>query len=231
MPTDTSDQQITMPVDADSADNPVAFVNSVADIEVRLVRRYTDLADRTARMLSLSENAISTLATENRADIYDGANHVSLYTRSLFALAYKPTSQTLTASSTVLADVTSLVVAMPTAGTFSFRGVVYYDASAAADIKLAFTTPAGVTFRWGGAGAATSTGTTGDGNFATVTGSGTTLAYGAPGVGTVMAVQIEGEYVAGGTAGNLQLQAAQNAADASVTQIIARSRFEVWRHL
>mgnify|MGYP000288100603 CR=1 FL=1 len=85
MPTDTPDQQITTPVDADAADAPVGFLATVADVEPRLVRRYVDEADRTARMLSLTENAVSTLGTENRAEIYDGAAHVSLVTRAVYA--------------------------------------------------------------------------------------------------------------------------------------------------
>lgn len=231
MPTDTSDQQITMPVDADTADNPVAFVNGVADIEPRLVRRYTDTADRTARMASLSENAMSTLATENRAEIYDGTNHVSLYTRSLFAMLYKTASQTMNVSSTALQDVTQLVVAMPTAGTFSFRAVIYYEAVAAGDIKVAFSTPAGVTFRFGGIGVITGGTSSGDANFLTVTGSDTPISYGGAGTGTVVNCQLEGEYVAGGTAGNLQFRAAQATSDPTAPIIIARSRIEVWRHI
>jgi hypothetical protein len=229
MPTDTSDQQITRPVDADVADNPVAFINALADMENRLVRRYTDLADRTARMLTLAENAISTLATENRVEVYDGANHISLYTRSLFAWAYKNSNQTMTLSSTTLQDVGSLLVAMPTAGVFSFRGTVYYDTSTTADIKFGFTFPAGGAMRWTGLGVTTAGGATGDGTFSTVTTSGGSTSYGGAGVGTVLACHFTGEYVAGGTAGNVQFQAAQNVAEATNTTINIRSHFEFWR--
>lgn len=231
MPTDTSDQQITMPTDPDSADNPVAFVNAVADIETRLVRRYINEADRTARMLSVSENAISALATENRMDVYDGTNHISLYPRGLFAMPYKTTNQTLTSNSTGHQDVTQLVAAMPAAGTFSFRGVIYYDTSTVADIKFAFTVPAGALLRWGGLGVVPGGGPTGDGSFSTVTVSDTSTPFGGGGAGTVLFCQIEGEYVGGGTAGNLQLRAAQNTAEVSNTIVIARSRLEIWRHI
>jgi hypothetical protein len=231
MPTDTSDQQITMPVDADAADNPVAFVNNVADVEPRLVRRYTDTADRTARMASLSENAVSTLATENRAEIYDGANHVSLYTRSLFAMLYKTANQTMNASDTTLQNVTSLVAAMPTTGTFSFRGIIYYDAVTAGDIKFGFTVPAGASLRWNGMGIVTGSSATGDATFTTITGSGGFTSYGGGGAGVVLCCQIEGEYAAGGTAGNLQFQAAQSVSDVTAPIIIARSRLEIWRHI
>lgn len=231
MPTDTPDQQITMPVGPDAADNPVAFVNEVADIEPRLVRRYTNEADRTARMLSLTENAISTLATENRADIYDGSNHVSLYTRSLFAMLYKSANQILTPSSTAFQNVTDLVAAMPTAGTFSFRGIIYYDSGTTPDIKFAFTIPAAATLRWNGNGPATGGGTTGDATFNVATASDGPIPFGGAGVGTMLICQIEGEYVAGGTAGNLQFRAAQQVSDPSNTTVFARSRLEVWRHI
>ena len=229
MPTDTSDQQITMPVDGDSADNPVAFVNGVADIEPRLVRRYASIADRTARMLSLTENAISTLADVDRVEVYDGANHVSLYTRSLFALARSSADQNLTLSSTTLQNVTSLVAAMPTAGTFGFRCFVWYSSSTTADVKLAFSVPAGATVRWTGVGMVSGSSTSGDVNFTTPAASDATAAYGANGVGSVIGIQLEGTYVAGGTAGNLQMRAAQNAVDATQTVIHANTRMEVWR--
>lgn len=231
MPVNTSDQQITMPVDADSADNPVAFVNMVADVESRLVRTYTDEADRTARMLSLAENNISGLATENRIDAYDGTNHVSLYRRSLFAMVRLTASQTLTASSTALQNVTSIVVAMPAAGTFTFRGVVYYEATTVADIKFAFTIPAGASMRWNIMGVAVGGAGTGDATFSTTTTSDASISFGGAGAGTTLAAQIEGDYAAGGTAGNLQFRAAQNTSEASSTIITSRTRLEVFRIL
>lgn len=229
MSTNTPDQQITMPSLPDAADNPVAFVNSVADIEPRLVRKYTNEADRTARMLSLSENDLSTLASENRAEIYNGTNHISLYPRSLYALMYKNANQILTQNSTGHQSVTDMVASMPATGTFSFRGVLYYDSSAVADIKFAFLLPAGGGLRWTGLGVNTGGGGTGDGTFSTITTSDTSIPFGGAGVGAVLACHIEGEYVAGGTAGNFQLRAAQNTAELSNTTVVARSRLEMWR--
>ena len=229
MSTNTPDQQITLPVDADAADNPVAFTDFVADVENRLVRRYTDAADRTTRMVSLNENDLSSLGTENRVEVYNGSSHISLNTRALFAMLSKSANQTLTLSSTALQNVTDLVVAVPTAGTFAFRGVVYYESSAVADIKLAFNMPAAGTLRWNGLGPVVAGGTTGDATFSTVTAADGTISYGGGGAAAVLACQIEGEYVAGGTAGNLQLRAAQNTGEATNTIIHIRSRLEVWR--
>lgn len=230
MPTDTPDQQITLPTDPDVADNPQAFLNFVADVEQRLVRLYTNEADRTARRLSVAENEISALADVDRVEVWNGSLDISLYRRALYAHVVKPANQTLTSNSTVMQDVTSMVVALPATGVFSFRGVVYYDSTTVADVKLAFTIPAGSTLRWSGLGVVTGGTTSGDGVFNTVTVSDSLLAFGGAGAGTVMACHIEGEITTTGTAGNLQLRAAQNTAEVSNTLIIARSRLEVWRH-
>lgn len=226
MPTITPDQGLSLAAGADFADNPVAFANFVAGVEPRLVREYTNLADRTARMLVLAENDISTLAAENRADIYDGANHVSLRTRANFLTTRIAVAQVLTASSTALQNVTNMVATLPTAGTFQFRCRMFYDATTTADMKFAFTIPAGATMRWG----ASALGTGGTNPiFSTVTASAAAISVGALGVGTVLYAILEGEVTMGGTGGDLQLQAAQNTSDASVTTVFERSFMEVWR--
>lgn len=226
MPTVTPDQGLSLPIGADVANNPTAFTNFVAGVEPRLLREYTDLADRTARMLVLAENDVSSLATENRVDIYDGANHISLRTRSNFLTTRVAVAQILTASSTVLQNVTNMVATLPTAGTFQFRLRLFYDASTTADIKFAFTIPAGATMRWGlnglGAGGTNP-------SYSTVTASAAAIAAGGLGVATVLYAIAEGEVTMGGTGGNLQLQAAQNTSDPSVTTVFERSFMEVWR--
>lgn len=232
MPTDTTDQQITRPIGADSADNPVAFINGLADLEPRLVRSYTNEADRTARMLSLSENALSTLAAENRAEIYDGAAHVSLFTRALFAEKFRTADAAAINNSTVLVSDATLVVALPTAGRFHWDLTLFYDSSTAGDFKVAHTIPAGATMQWGGLGASTAvSGGLGTGQFSAVTASGTSIAYGGSGVGTAntLMLNIKGGVVMGGTAGNLQVQYAQQTADPTNTVVRAHSRLLVWR--
>jgi len=231
MPTDTSDQQITEPIGADSADNPVAFANAFSDVEPRLVRLYTNEADRTARMLTLLENNISGLAAEDRLDAWNGSAHVSLHRRSLFASPRMTAIQNLTLSSTALQSITSLVAAMPTAGTFDFRGVIYYSSSTTADIKFAFLLPAGATILWNGPGVVTGGTGTGDTTATTAAASDATISYAGNGVGTVLACQIEGTYVAGGTAGNLQFRAAQNTSDATQSVIHIHSHLDIWRTL
>lgn len=232
MPTDTTDQQITMPTGPDAADNPVAFVNEVADIEPRLVRRYATEADRTARMLSLTENAVSTLAAEDRAEIYNGTNHISLFSRGIFANRFRTTDATAINNSTVLVSDAVLVAALPTAGRFQFELVMFYDSSTAADFKVAFTIPAAAVIRWGGVGPSTTVSAgVGTGQFSVAIGSGTSIPYGGSGVGTAntMMMIAKGNVLMGGTAGNLQVQYAQQTADPTDTVVRAHSRLHVWR--
>lgn len=236
MPTNTPDQQITYPADADAADNPVAFNQFVGDVEPRLVREYTTEADRTARMLALTTNEISSLSAPSvgtpRVEVYDGTNHVSLYTRSLYGFVRLNATFPLTASSTVLQNVTGIAIALPAVASqiFRFRGVLFYDGAATGDIKFAFTVPAGVTMRWGAIGLAAAAATNpGDGTFASTPTSGTALGFGCAGAGTILMATVEGELTTSATAGNLQLQAAQNTSDVTVSNVIARSSLEAWR--
>jgi hypothetical protein len=226
MPTVTPDQGLSLPAGPDIANNPAAFSNFVASVEPRLTRLYTDTADRVARQLVVAENELSALGTENRVEVYDGTNNISLHTRANFLTTRVAASQVLTASSTVLQNITNMVATLPTAGIFQFRGRIFYEASTTADIKFAWTIPAGASMRWGinalGPGGTNPI-------YTTIIGSGTAISVGALGAGTVLMAMFDAEVTMGGTAGNLQLQGAQNTSDASVTTVFDRTFMEVWR--
>lgn len=232
MPTNTADQGLSLPIDADVADNPTALANFVAGVEPRLVRLYTNEADRTARQLVVAENEISGLATENRVEVYDGASNISLYERSLWAHTRTTAVQNLTISSVVLQNVTNMSAPLPgvTGAVFSWRSRVFYASSTAADIKFAYIVPAGTTMRWGIMGLATTTAAgSGDVNCDSTNVSGTSLPVGGAGVGTITWARLEGTIIMGATAGNLLLQAAQQNVDATQTTIQPFSDMEVWR--
>jgi hypothetical protein len=228
MPAVTPDQGLSLPIGADVANNPAAFNNFVAGVEPRMVRLYTNLADRVARQLVVAENELSALATEDRVEVYNGSANISLHTRSMFLSTRIAVDQVLTASSVVLQNVTNMAAALPGVNNsiFRWRSHIFYDATTVADIKFAYTIPAGATMRWGinaiGPGGVNPI-------YTAITGSGTATSVGALGIGSVMIAMVEGEVTMGVTAGNLQLQAAQNAAEASVTTVFARSCMEVWR--
>jgi hypothetical protein len=228
MPVVTPDQGLSLPIFADAASNPAAFTNFVAGVEPRLVRLYADEADRTARQLVVAENELSALATENRVEVYNGATNISLHTRAMYLSTRVAADQVLTASSVVLQNVTNMAAALPaTVGAiFRWRSHIFYDATTVADIKFAYTIPAGATMRWG----INALGPAGvNPIYTAIVGSGTATPVGALGIGSVLTALIEGEVTMAAAAGNLQLQAAQNAAEASVTTVFARSCMEVWR--
>lgn len=232
MSTNTPDQQITRPVGTDLANNPSAFTDMIADVETRLVLKYTTEADRTARHTAPLENDLTGLSTDNRFDVYDGANYISLRTRSAFTTVYRTTDAAAINASTILVSDAVLLSALPTAGTFMWEAVFFYDSSQAADFKVAYTWPAGATATWGMTGlAAAATATTGDGQFAVQTVSGTATPVGGAAVGTRTICTTWGHIVMGGTAGNLQTQYAQNTSDATNTTVRIGTRLTVWRVL
>lgn len=231
MSTNTPDQQITLPVGTDLADNPQAFTDMIADVETRLVLKYTTVADRTARHTAPIENDLTGLSTENRYDVYDGANYVSLASRGYHFYVRRTADGTPVNNSTVLVSDPVLVGSLTTGGTYQWEAGIFYDSSTTADIKFAFTTPtfAAGNMRWMGMGLATTAATNeGDVRIATVNVSGTATQFGGIGVGTQIFARLEGFIVATSTA-NLQLQMAQQNLDATNTTIRNGSYLRAWR--
>ncbi len=234
MPVNSANQGIPEQQGTDPANLPSAQVSWDGVMENRLWQRYASIADRTARRPAPNENEASVLADVDRAEIFDSVNWVSLFQRSFFTSARMSADQGLTVSSTVFQNITSLVSALPAAGLFGFRSVLYFDGPTTGDIKFTFTWPAGVTnAKWSTIGPAlAAAASVGDGVFGpVVTVSGTAINLGTAGAGTAnmsLAI-IEGELTMGGTAGNLQLQAAQQTADAGTTTVRLGSKLWVWR--
>lgn len=90
---------------------------------------------------------------------------------------------------------------------------LYFNSGATPDIKIDFTGPAGAVFRY-----TVAYKDTGDSNSITMVGSiGSALAFGGP-TGSAV-VHVSGIYIGAAAAGTLQLQWAQNTADASNTKM------------
>lgn len=231
MPIIDPDQGVPTPAPADLADNPAAFTNFYTPVLSRLNLRYTDEANRTALHPANVDGEESYLTATNRKESNTGAAWISSFVSSNYTYVRKAADQTVN-NSTALVNVTDLVSPLPIAGMFGFRVVLFHDSATAADIKFAFTWPAGAAARWGVQGLAVgAAATTGDGQFGTASASGTSIAVGGAGVGSANSLLsvIEGGITMGGTAGNLQLQFAQQTADPSDAIIRLRSRIMVWR--
>jgi hypothetical protein len=229
----TPDQQITYPVGTDLADNPTAFLDMLADVETRLVLKYTNAADRAARHTAPVEGDLTGLATENRYDVYNGSAYVSLAARIDHFMVRRTADGTpgsgAVNNNVVLANEPVLVGAIDTGATYMWEAGIFYDSSTTADIKFAFATPTFSAMRWSLTGLAT-TATTAEGDMrnATVSASGTPTQVGGIGVGTIIFAKIEG-YIVTTAAGNLQLQFAQQNLDATQTTIRNGSYLRAWR--
>jgi hypothetical protein len=102
---------------------------------------------------------------------------------------------------------------------------VFVSGVVASDIKFAYTWPAGATAIWGISGLDTTGVAYTNGS---VTASATTVSLGLVGAGAAVMYLITGEIVMGGTAGTLQMQAAQNVADVTAP-VLRLVRQRVWR--
>jgi hypothetical protein len=214
----------------DPANLPGAQVAWDGVMENRLFQRYASDADRVARNPAPNEGEVWHLAAEDRNEQWNGLSPISLYTRSLFQAVRRTTDAAAINNSTVLVNDATLVTTLPAVtGVFRWRDVIIYSSSQAGDYKIAYTFPG--TAWWGGAGLATNaTATTGDAQFAVTTASGTSSPYGGAAVGIRLIVIVDGEVTLAGVGGTLQLQYAQQTADATNTiPAYAGSSREVWR--
>lgn len=230
MTTTTPNQGIVQQQGTDPGNLPTAQTAWLGGEENRLVQRYTNEADRTARNAAPNEGEVSHLAAEDRYEGFNNVNWISLRTRSMFQSVRRTTDAANINNSTVLVNDPTLVTVLPAVtGIYRFRDVIIYSSSQAGDYKVAYTFPG--TAWWGGVGlAAAAVATTGDGQFAVQTGSGTSTPYGGAAVGTRLILIVEGEVTLTGAGGNLQLQYAQQTADATNTvPAYTGSSREVWR--
>lgn len=231
MSTNTPDQQITYPALGDLANNPTAFLDQLADMEQRLVRQYTNVADRLARMLALSENQISSLATENRIDVYDGANHISLAARSHNNFAIRTADAAAINNSAVLVNDAVLVAPIVPTGssTYMLEALMFYDASQVSDFKFTINTPLVTNLRWTGWGLSTgAASTSNDIKISTQVASGATDSWAGIGVGSSLSMRAWG-ILTTATAGNIQIAYAQQTADPTNLTVKAGSWLRVTR--
>lgn len=226
----SSNQGIPLQQGTDPADLPSAQVSWDGVMENRLVQRYVDGADRTARNPAPNTGEVAYLAAEARLEVFNGVNWVSVYPKALFQSVRRTTDAAAINNSTALVSDATMTTVLPNVtGMFRWRDTIVYSSSQTADYKIAYTFPG--TAWWGGTGLATgAVATTGDAQFAVTTVSGTSAAYGGAAVGTRLILTVEGEVTLVGVGGNLVLQYAQQTLDATNTiPAYTGTTREVWR--
>lgn len=142
---------------------------------------------------------------------------------------YKTADESVT-SSTALQNDDHLVMAIAANEVWRYSADLFWEADGTGDIKFAFTGPAGVTEMrlWHGFGTDGAGGTNNEDT--TYTGSGTVCgSHQGQGAGTVRHTILGGYIANGGTAGNLQLQWAQNTSNAVASIMKKYSSLLAWR--
>lgn len=218
MPTSTGDQQLTLPVLGDAADQSVSFGSYNTGAESRLVKRYTNEADRTARNAAPTAGEFSYLTSPGRWDRHVGGG----VWWEAFPLWIRKAAETqVVNNSTVLVNDSHLILPVVTNARYALDGLIIYDSGTTGDIKVGWTVPAAATIPWWYLSGVDVAVTTGIGNLNALpsAAAGTTLARAGSGIGTFTAMILKGHVVTIGTAGNLTLQWAQNAAEAVNTRI------------
>src|SRR5262245_35835005 len=144
----TPNQGIPQQQAADPADLPGAQVAWNGVMENRLAQRYANEATRTANNPAPTENELSSLVAEDRFEVFDAVNWVSLYKRSVFQSVRRTTDAAAINNSTALVNDGTLVTVLPAVtGIFRWRDTIVYSSSQAADYKIAYTWPG--TAWWG----------------------------------------------------------------------------------
>ena len=138
------------------------------------------------------------------------------------ALVRKTANETVNNNNT-LQDDDDLLFALAANETWLFEAFISFNTQTAADIQFAFTIPSGATMRWAASKLGPSTPAQGSEEVYDVEiTSGTPIAVAVQDT-SFYAVHIMGTVVNNSTAGNLQLQWAQNAAHASTTTVYINS--------
>jgi hypothetical protein len=149
-------------------------------------------------------------------------------------IAYKSTAQPIASSTTLAADNALFLPVVPD-GTYGFLAWLNANGNTlgSGDLKAAFTCPAGASIAYGGVG--TSTSTAGAANMnASRNASGGTQVFGLNGNGSGTAgswAVVFGSIANGATAGNLQLEWAQNTSSSVATSMQPGSFLIAWQQV
>ena len=219
MPTNTADQGLTIPSAGDTADLPANLTTLVGQIEPRLIKQYTNEADRTARNASPTQGQLSWLQNLKR---YEYWNDTAAAWWELLPLFARKTaeSQTSNNSTTLIAD-THLVLPMRANAVYAMEGLFFWDSGTTGDIKWDWTMPAAGTMPvWNVFSILSSVAANSGSLDASISqGPGNVVIKAGPGIGNLIAGTLQGICTTGATAGNLQLRWAQNAAEAVNTRM------------
>lgn len=216
-PVNLPDQNWTVPIGADAADNPLAFVDFAADVQQTVVLRYPNTATRDAFNGSRVAGDVSFTAGNTWYERWTGSKWLPCTAINVF----KANNQTVN-NSTVLVNDTELVLPLPAASSrYGFQFNLRYSTNTTADIALSFSGPAGATITFGGAGPDTSAANV----FNAASNYSDTIAPASLffGGGATGNISVQGSVETAAATGSLTLRFAQAIANASNTTIASFS--------
>lgn len=167
---------------------------------------------------------ISNLAADVNTDVGTIAGKLDSWIYNLFARKTTNESVSSATTGTTLQNDDDLFLTVVANAVYRIEGVLKMASPSAADLKLAFTVPAGATFDWSLHGIIAAASATTDDFLAGLTAA-STQSVGGFGAGTVIG-KVDGLLVVGGTAGTIRLQWAQDTANAGGTSMLAGSFLE-----
>lgn len=175
--------------------------------------------------LSLASDAAA--GTASRRTLGTGALQAAAGNDARFtavARVYKSADETVTNSAALQND-DQLLFAIPASEAWAFKFVIFYNGGTTTDFKIGITVPTGATrLIWSSIGPPTGQTVLATINeMGPVTTSGGNVSFGGMGVGVPVMVTIDGTILNGTTAGNVQLQWAQDVAAATNTVVQAGS--------
>lgn len=129
MTTNTADQAITIPVTGDPATIPAHISTFIGQMESRLVKRYVNDADRTARNPTPVAGEMSYLTTPGRFDRRQGA----VWMEAFPLFARKANEAQVVNNSVAFVNDDQLQVPLLTGGVYEFRCMIIHESGTTAD--------------------------------------------------------------------------------------------------
>ncbi len=143
---------------------------------------------------------------------------------TLIPLFVRKTSDETVTSSTALQNDDELLLALEKNAIYTFEGNIVVEGATAADIKVAFTVPAGASVYYSVSGAAVAaTAQPGTGNLGLGVSSDDPLSFGTVGAAVKSVLVVRGIVVMSTTAGNLQFRWAQDTSNGTANTVLANS--------
>jgi hypothetical protein len=221
VPTNLPDQNWTIPAGPDLANNPLAFNDFAADVQLTVVLRYPNVATRDAFNGGRVAGDISFTTGDTWYSRWTGTKWLPIVPLQ----AVKTATQTVNNSIALVND-TELTITTPAtnaiASTWIIEGGFLYTSSQVADFKLAFAGVNVVSFNYAPVALATTAVATSGDVITQGTGTlGTAIPIG--GSGGTAGIAVMGRIITSGAAATLTAQWAQNTLEASNTQMLAGS--------